>query len=567
MDTPRVGIPDRLASRMSMAEQHEYLRTRLTRRGMLRAGAATAGAVTGTGLLGAGTAAYARTPSPTLVTAPATARVDGSLVAPFGRHLAFGADPRTQMRISWQVPFAVRRPHVRVGARPWELGERIPAEVRDLHTPALTKKLPAVDQVYLHVALDDLRPGQTYYYGVGHDGHDPADPRHFAALGTFTTAPSRPEPFVFTAFGDQGVSYHALANDQLILGQNPAFHLHAGDICYADDSGAGKPTDVYDARVWDQFLAQTESVAARVPWMVTTGNHDMEAWYSPNGYGGQSARWALPDNGFDPRHAPGVYSFAYGNVGVVALDANDVSYEIAANAGYSRGRQTAWLDRRLRELRELPDIDFLVVFFHHCAFSTTRGHASDGGVRAAWLPLFEKHQVDLVINGHNHVYERTDAIKGTRVGKEVPIGESVDPARDGIVYVTAGGAGKTLYDFPAADSYEGHVRSVESVPSYFWAKGRVKSPERVEWSRVRYTGYSFLAVEAEPGRRPRLRVTALAESGARIDHFTVVRSGRRADPGPEPGTPTGRGAGTTTGGEAGPEHGAAGPRTGGTAGQ
>ncbi|MCA6096073.1 metallophosphoesterase family protein [Streptomyces sp. SCA3-4] len=529
MDTPRVGIPGRLAGRMTMPEQHEYLRNKFTRRGVLRAGAATAGAVAGTGLLGPRTAgAHAVPRSTTLLTTPATARVDGSLVAPFGRHLAFGSDPRTQMRISWQVPFAVRRPFVRVGLQPWDLGVQIPAEVRALHTPALTKKLPQVDQFYLHAALDNLTPGQTYFYGVGHDGYEPADPRRFSATGTFTTAPAQPEPFVFTAFGDQGVSYHALANDQLILGQNPAFHLHAGDICYADDSGAGKPGDVYDARVWDQFLAQTETVAARVPWMVTTGNHDMEAWYSPNGYGGQSARWTLPDNGFDPVRAPGAYSFVYGNTAVVALDANDVSYEIAANTGYSGGRQTAWLDRRLRELRETPGIDFLVVFFHHCAYSTTRAHASDGGVRDAWVPLFDKHRVDLVINGHNHVYERTDALRGRRVARRVPIGETVDSVRDGIVYVTAGGAGKALYDFGVTDSHEGRVRNLDSVPGYQWRKGRVKSAETVEWSRVRYTGYSFLAVEAEPGRHPRLKVTALSEGGSRIDRFDVVRTAPRA---------------------------------------
>ncbi|MEV4439593.1 metallophosphoesterase family protein [Streptomyces sp. NPDC049577] len=526
MDTPRVGIPDHLAGRMTMAEQHEYLRSKFTRRGLLRAGAVTAGAVAGTGLLGAGAgAAYAQPLSPTLIGTPAAATVDGKHVAPFGRHLAFGADPKTQMRISWQVPFSVKRPFVRVGLKPWDLSQRIQAEVRPLHTPALTKKLPAVDQVYLHAALDNLRPGTTYYYGVGHDGFDPADPRHFSTVGTFRTAPERAEKFVFTAFGDQGVSYHALANDQLILGQDPVFHLHAGDICYADPDGSGTTGDAYDARQWDNFLAQTETVAKSVPWMVTTGNHDMEAWYSPNGYGGQSARWSLPANGFDPRHSPGVYSFVYGNVGVVALDANDVSYEITANTGYSGGRQTAWLDRRLGELRGRGGLDFIVVFFHHCAFSTTNGHASDGGVRDAWQPLFEKHKVDLVINGHNHVYERTDAIKGTRVAK-LPVGETVDSSRDGIVYVTAGGAGKSLYDFPAPDSYEGHVKDVDGVRTYHWVKGGDKSSETVEWSRVRYTGYSFLAVESQPGRHPRLRVTALAESGERIDHFSVVRPGR-----------------------------------------
>ncbi|WP_223735808.1 purple acid phosphatase family protein [Streptomyces purpurogeneiscleroticus] len=524
-DIPRFGIPERLAARMSMAEQHEYLRTKLSRRGLLRTSAAGAGIVAGSGLLGS-TTACAAPRSTTLLSAPATTAVDGSMVAPFGRHLQFGADPKTQLRVSWQVPFAVKRPYLRVGLKPWDLSRKVEAEVRDLHTPALTKKLPAVDQYYLHAALDGLKPGTTYYYGVGHDGFDPADARHIGTIGTFRTAPARPEKFTFTAFGDQGVSYHALANDQLILGQNPSFHLHAGDICYADPDGQGSEDDTYDARVWDQFLAQTETVAKSVPWMVTTGNHDMEAWYSPNGYGGQNARWSLPGNGPDAKNAPGVYSFTYGNVGVVALDANDVSYEITANTGYTGGRQTKWLDRRLGELRADRAIDFIVVFFHHCAFSTTVSHASDGGVRDAWLPLFEKHGVDLVINGHNHIYERTDAIKGTDVSRKVPVGGSVDSAREGIVYVTAGGAGKELYKFPVPDSYEGHVKDLDEVDTYHWSKGGGKNTEKVEWSRVRYTGFSFLAVEVETGHRPRMKVTALAETGERIDHFDVERTSR-----------------------------------------
>ena len=57
-----------------------------------------------------------------------------------------------------------------------------------------------------------------------------ADPRHATLLGTFRTAPARPERFVFTAFGDQGVGRHAVASNRLVLAQNPAFHLHTGDI-------------------------------------------------------------------------------------------------------------------------------------------------------------------------------------------------------------------------------------------------------------------------------------------------------------------------------------------------
>ncbi|WP_235828593.1 purple acid phosphatase family protein [Actinomadura rubteroloni] len=519
-NTPRMGIPDRLAERMSMAEQYEYLRSRLSRRGVLRGGAVAAGALAATGVLT--DTARAATPA-----VPRTApKIDGALVAPTGRHLAFGADPRTEMTVSWQVPVAVAKPFLRVGTHPWNLSHRIPAEIRALHTPAGVGASPDVTQYFLHARLSRLQPGTTYYYGVGHDGFDPAAPHLAGTLGTFTTAPSGRRPFTFTAFGDQGVSYHALGNDSLILAQNPAFHLHAGDICYADSSGQGKPTDTFDTRLWDQFLAQTETVAKQVPWMVSYGNHDMEAWYSPNGYGGEEARFQLPGNGPDPENLPGVYSFVYGGTAVISLDANDVSWEIPANLGLSKGAQTAWLDKQLKAFRARRDIDFIVVFFHHCAFSTTNQHASEGGVRDAWVPLFEKYQVDLVVNGHNHVYERTDAIAKNAVGKALPIGGSARTDTDGVVYVTAGGAGKSLYSFPVTDSYEGNEKPLDEVRTYAWDKSGNKVPETVQWSRVRFTGYSFIRVDVDPGghgHAPSLAVRALAENGTEIDRFTLTR--------------------------------------------
>src|SRR5690349_19174626 len=152
MDLPDFGIPPRLARRMSMAEQHEYLRTTLSRRRTL----VTAGAVAG-GLLTGCSAEGTSTAGPAAPASPTTA-VHGSAVSPFGRHLAFGADPRTQMRVSWQVPLAVRKPFVRIGLRPDDLSRRITAEVRGLHTPGVTGVRPALQQYYLHAALDGLRP-------------------------------------------------------------------------------------------------------------------------------------------------------------------------------------------------------------------------------------------------------------------------------------------------------------------------------------------------------------------------------------------------------------------------
>ena len=141
-----------------MAEQHEYLRTRFSRRTMIRGGAVTLGAVTG-GAFVTGATAQAAVPTQPL---SHTETVDGALVAPFGRHLAYGNDPRTEMTVSWQVPVAVRKPFIRIGAHPWDLSRKIEAEVRTLYTPAGVGASGDHTQYYLHAKLTHLRPGQTY---------------------------------------------------------------------------------------------------------------------------------------------------------------------------------------------------------------------------------------------------------------------------------------------------------------------------------------------------------------------------------------------------------------------
>ncbi|CAM5364978.1 Phosphoesterase OS=Streptomyces fumanus OX=67302 GN=GCM10018772_53710 PE=4 SV=1 [Streptomyces fumanus] len=96
-----------------MAERYEYLRDRLTRRRAL----VTAGAVAGgllTGCSGAAAGPGCARPAP-----PASAAGRrGRRLAPFGRHLAFGADPMRQMRVSWQVPAAGAPPVPPVACAP-----------------------------------------------------------------------------------------------------------------------------------------------------------------------------------------------------------------------------------------------------------------------------------------------------------------------------------------------------------------------------------------------------------------------------------------------------------------
>ena len=526
------------AKRLTLAEQHEWYRRLTSRRTLLRGGVAGAGAlVAGPALLGGtATAASAETAARSAPASPMllakSGRPAGSSVPPFGRHIAYGRDPASQISVAWQVPAQVSNPFIRVGTTPWELSDRIGAELRALTTQVSDTKpvdsvppsAPAtIEQFYLHARITGLRPGHTYFYSVGHDGWDPA--AGFPAIGSFSTAPAGRTPFTFTAFGDQGVSYDAVGTSALIRAQNPAFHLHAGDISYAESGGEGLVTDSYDPRVWDSFFTEIEPAAASIPWQIAVGNHEMEAWYSPDGYGGQYARFDFPGEASSAA-PPAYYSFAYGNVGVVSLDANDVSFEIPANNGYTGGAQVTWLGATLASLRKQPGIDFIVAYFHHCAYCTCAVHGSEGGARQLFVPLFDYFSVDLVINGHNHIYERTDPLRGG-VSTPAPIGATVRPATEGTTYIAAGGAGVSLYDFTAPDSYEGHLHNVPSVTSFVNEAGGTTVNETVTWSRTRFTGYSLLVLDSKPGWRPgapsTLTVRGLSEDGSELDRVILAR--------------------------------------------
>lgn len=538
-----------------MAEQYEwhqgYLRRHVVSRRNILRGAAALAAVAAAGTSPFGVRAYAE---------------DGPL-AVGGRHVGFGADAATQLRFGAQLS---RRP---AGARVFldhgptpALGGTVEGEVRNLLTqiPADEGGVLAAEQFYVHAPVDGLPPRLPHFYRWRTSDGFVSDIR--AAAPAMATGRANILPFRFTMMGDQGTDstpalpagvapgdyddrYYAADNDpsaphasnvlRQIAACAPDFHVLAGDIAYADPSGAGKPGrfvghggrapsgfDKYNPYVWDVYLGAIELSAAQTPWMFATGNHDMEAAYGAQGYGGHLARLDFPGSG--PAGCPSAYSFSYGNVAVLSLDANDISYEIRANTGYSGGAQTNWVERTLAAYRANRDIDFIVCFFHHCAYSTTEAHASDGGVRAAWTGLFDRYRVDLVLQGHNHVFERTDPIRAGAATRVAGDNSIVYPETEGTVYYTVGGGGRPRYDFApgSRETFRGNEIADTTVPnSYVWTPDGGKQPEAAPWSRVRLRNYSFLRIDVRPGFfASEMEVTAVDEYGREFDRVTYRRA-------------------------------------------
>ena len=74
----------------------------------------------------------------------------------------------------------------------------------------------------------------------------------------------------------------------------------------------------------------------------------------------------------------------------------------ALESTYMDQDQLAWLDNELKNSRE----KWKIAFFHHPLYSSARTHGSELKLRAEIEPLFIKYNVSLVLNGHDHVYER-----------------------------------------------------------------------------------------------------------------------------------------------------------------
>jgi 3',5'-cyclic AMP phosphodiesterase CpdA len=64
--------------------------------------------------------------------------------------------------------------------------------------------------------------------------------------------------------------------------------------------------------------------------------------------------------------------------------------------------QLKWIEDELKKSGE----KWKIVFFHHPLYSSSRTHGSQLKLRAALEPLFIQYNVSLVLNGHDHAYER-----------------------------------------------------------------------------------------------------------------------------------------------------------------
>lgn len=152
------------------------------------------------------------------------------------------------------------------------------------------------------------------------------------------------------------------------------FVLMMGDNLYGSETPKdfeNKFSDVYKKLLDD-----------KIKFYATLGNHDLPIQINYEKFNMNGKEY---------------YRFKKGNVAFYSLNSN-----------YMDKRQVKWLEDELTK----DTSDWKICFFHHPPYSSAKKHGSDTQLREIIEPIFLKYGVNVVLAGHEHVYERIKPQKG-----------------------------------------------------------------------------------------------------------------------------------------------------------
>lgn len=301
-------------------------------------------------------------------------------------------------------------------------------DVRQVNAPL---QPPSINNPFSHFSgvLTGLRPATEYAYRVSSNGH-------WSAWQTFETADPAEKEFSYLYYGDAQIgldtTWPKVVDQALAKAPEAIGSVHAGDLIDV----ASNDTQ------WHNWFKGMEKAAATTNIFAAPGNHEysgdklMTAWkahfeyplYNPNDSTiGEMAKLAEGDTDVAKQYrayfdhwsnfaAETVYFADYQDVRFITINATRDTTFLRPDVlpGCSGAEcpstkvaalwtefQAQWLDHILTT----SPSKWNVVTFHQPVYSTSSGR-NEPILRQYWVPVFEKHNIDLVQMGHDHTYAR-----------------------------------------------------------------------------------------------------------------------------------------------------------------
>lgn len=329
---------------------------------------------------------------------------------PYSINMTVNGDPRTQMGFAWFTNPEVKSGKVQIVAKadataddfahPDLTLEATSADVKDLNYVTAKNYVDGIEanakrSYTSHKALaTTLKAGTTYSFRVGTE-------QGWSEIGHFTTAAtsySAKDGYSFIYMTDTQAQ-----NDEMFdvsqktahaaqkMVPNAQFVLVNGDL--VETSGANNSEWEYE-----QWFGTMQDVWLNYPLVVAQGNHDTSS--------NSNFTWHFnTDNSFNETSAVPttmggtVYSFVYGDALFMVINYEDYKKE-----GYFQALAN-WMRQQVEAHK---DVKWRIASFHKNMFTGSKSHQSDADgrlVRENMLPVFDELDIDLALQGHDHIYE------------------------------------------------------------------------------------------------------------------------------------------------------------------
>ena len=215
--------------------------------------------------------------------------------------------------------------------------------------------------------------------------------------------------FNFVAVGDWDCTSETEDTVDNIIKQDPELVLALGDLSYNGKS--------------ECWLDLIEPIADKTK--IVIGNHEVDSSKLRKDY--------MNYFGLENQY----YSFNEKNIHFLALS-TETSFD-------DDSEQYQFAIQDLEKYSKDPFIDWIIVFYHKYIYGSGSGIEVEKDFRETYHPVFDKYKVDLALQGHLHVYERTYPITFNEDDEDEPIVQDSNPNiyknPKGTIFVTVGTGG------------------------------------------------------------------------------------------------------------------------------
>jgi len=229
--------------------------------------------------------------------------------------------------------------------------------------------------------------------------------------------------FNFVAAGDFGCSKNTKKTVSNMEDKKPELVLPVGDLSYDKT-----------ATCWLDLISPFNDKLK-----VTLGHHDVND-------GGSKLNQYKETFGLDKLYG----SFDYRHVHFITM---------ATESDLDKGSdQYKFIQEDLKKASEDKDIDWIIVTSYGPFYTSPSAHSAEKELRNLYHPLFEKYGVDLVLQAHNHNYQRTYPLTFNPNDSSKPtitngFTTGYNSHTDGTIFAIVGTGGESFYTLEGREPY------------------------------------------------------------------------------------------------------------------